>query len=189
MKKEKLFRALGDIGADLIEKAEFRTFAPGIWRRWAALAASLALVLSLGVLALPYFPMGCGSSDTMAPEHASKSESEAPESVEDESESPAELPDMEEEAVEEESTPEDNDAAPEDGAPYRTLTVAGKRYAVLPWPELELMESDIGEALGQVEAADAEEWLGCTAYVFVGEADRILVELPDGWLLCGPVLE
>ena len=61
MKKEDLLRALGDVGEDLLHMAEHKKFY-NQWKRWASIAACLALVVSLSVLALPYFPMGCGSS-------------------------------------------------------------------------------------------------------------------------------
>ena len=60
-KQERLFRALGDVGSDLIDMAEKQTFAPSHWRKWGSLAACLAVILCLSVLALPYFPKGCGS--------------------------------------------------------------------------------------------------------------------------------
>jgi len=50
---EKLFRAVGDVGGDLIHMAEAKTFAASPWRRWGALAACLALVACLGFAALP----------------------------------------------------------------------------------------------------------------------------------------
>lgn len=60
--QEKLFRAIGEVGGDLVDMAEKRTFAPSPWRKWGTMAACLAVVLSLTMLALPYFPAGCGSS-------------------------------------------------------------------------------------------------------------------------------
>lgn len=70
MRKEDLLHALGDVGEDLLHMAEHKKF-HSQWKKWASLAACLALVLSLSVLALPYFPMGCGAS-------MEKSEAEAP---------------------------------------------------------------------------------------------------------------
>ncbi len=70
MKKEDLLRALGDVGEDLLHMAEHKKF-HSQWKKWASLAACLVLVVSLSVLALPYFPMGCGAS-------MEKSEAEAP---------------------------------------------------------------------------------------------------------------
>lgn len=67
-KQEKLLRALNDVGDDLVTGAEDCRYAPNPWKRWGAIAASLALVISLTALALPYFPMGCGAADSAAPE-------------------------------------------------------------------------------------------------------------------------
>lgn len=67
-RQEKLLRALNDVGDDLVAMARERRFGVSPWRRWGALAASLALVVSLTALALPYFPMGCGSSSDSAAE-------------------------------------------------------------------------------------------------------------------------
>lgn len=61
MRKEDLFQALGEVGDDLLQMAEHKTFHTP-WKKWASLAACLVLVVSLSVLALPYFPMGCGAS-------------------------------------------------------------------------------------------------------------------------------
>ena len=50
---EWMFRAIGDVGSDLIDSAEHRRFAAGIWRRLAPLAACLVLLVGLGLLAAP----------------------------------------------------------------------------------------------------------------------------------------
>ena len=52
MKQEKLFRALADIGDDLLIMAQTRVFI-NPWKRWGKLAACIALVLCLGIVALP----------------------------------------------------------------------------------------------------------------------------------------
>lgn len=61
--EEKLLRALGDVGDDLIARADSCRYGLNPWKRWGSLAASLALVVSLTALALPYLPMGCGSAE------------------------------------------------------------------------------------------------------------------------------
>lgn len=61
--EEKLLRALTDVGDDLIARADDCRFGVSPWKRWGSLAASLALVVSLTALALPYLPMGCGSAE------------------------------------------------------------------------------------------------------------------------------
>lgn len=61
MRAEDLIRALGDVGDDLIQLAQSKkTVSP--WKKWVSLAACTVLVISLGMLTLPYFPMGCGAS-------------------------------------------------------------------------------------------------------------------------------
>lgn len=62
-REEKLLQALNDVGDDLVTGAGNYQASAGGWKRWGAAAASLALVISLSVLALPYLPMGCGSAD------------------------------------------------------------------------------------------------------------------------------
>lgn len=65
MNEERLFEALGDVGDDLLVMAENKKFVSP-WRKWGQTAAILAVVVCLGVLALPYFPIGCGSSSESA---------------------------------------------------------------------------------------------------------------------------
>lgn len=52
MKKEDLFYALGDVSEDLLQMAEEKKFGSP-WKRWAPLAACLALVVGIGLLSLP----------------------------------------------------------------------------------------------------------------------------------------
>jgi hypothetical protein len=62
MKHEKLMEAIGQVDDRLIQEAEEVTTlstAPN-WRRWGALAASLAVVVGLGVFALHTLPQGNG---------------------------------------------------------------------------------------------------------------------------------
>lgn len=55
MNADMLFRAVGDVGDDLIARAAcvqtVRT--AGVWKKWAAAAACAAFVIALGALALP----------------------------------------------------------------------------------------------------------------------------------------
>lgn len=60
MNEELLFEALSEVGDDLLVMAENRRFVSP-WRKWGQTAAALAVVVCLGVFALPYFPRGCGS--------------------------------------------------------------------------------------------------------------------------------
>lgn len=72
MKQEKLFEALCNIGDDLILLAQNKRYI-NHWRRWGRTAACLALVLCLTVLALPYFPIGCGAKEEAPAETDRKS--------------------------------------------------------------------------------------------------------------------
>ena len=53
MKEEKLLRAVGDVGDDLIHMADTRTFRPAAWRRILPAAACFAVILALGALTVP----------------------------------------------------------------------------------------------------------------------------------------
>lgn len=65
---ERLFRAIGYVGDDLIIRADAPVSsspaAPGAWRRWAALAACCALVIGMAAYALPHLGLGAKSGAT-----------------------------------------------------------------------------------------------------------------------------
>ena len=64
---EKLFRAIGDVGDDLIARADAPVKkAPHVWVKWAALAACCALVIGAAAFVVPMFRAG-----SSAPEPAS----------------------------------------------------------------------------------------------------------------------
>ena len=71
---EKIFRAIGDVGDDLIERADrpVRKHAQ-VWVKWAALAACCALVIGAAAFIVPMFHAG-----SSAPETASLSVDAAP---------------------------------------------------------------------------------------------------------------
>ena len=163
-RQERLFRAIGDVGADLIDMAEKQTFAPSRWRKWGSLAACLAVILCLGVLAMPYFPKGCGSGSkgTAAPG--------ASVTVED----PAAAEPAEEEAVE---TPQEEPGPTEDAAPepvVRTRFVFRYTYYYLTDQEpspLDNPPSVLGELLGEVEACDDPSLVGCPVYRYLNTTE------------------
>lgn len=175
-KQERLFRALGGVGIDLIDMAEKRTFAP-VWRKWGALAACLALVLCLGVLAMPYFPMGCGSSKS-----GSTADTSAAETVQD---STAETAVEEAPAVAEEPA-----EAGGESKPWVRLVFEDTVYRVEETYSKAEAEALLGEYLGTVEESDEEPWTGCKVYGVrtedAGPSDAILVETEDGYLYCVP---
>ena len=93
--QEKLFRAIGYVGDDLIQRADAPAQAerkqPAVWIKWAALAACCALVISLAAR-LPLLQMKTASP---APEAAAMQASESTAAAEEK----AEVPDMTEEAA------------------------------------------------------------------------------------------
>ena len=94
-RQEKLFRAIGYVGDDLIQRADAPAQAerkqPAVWIKWAALAACCALVISLAAR-LPLLQMKTASP---APEAAAMQASESTAAAEEK----AEVPDMTEEAA------------------------------------------------------------------------------------------
>ena len=90
---ERLFRAVGGVGDDLIVRADEPVKrAPRVWIKWAALAACCALVIGAAALVLPMFRAG-----SCAPETAALTSQAAPEAAQT-----MEAPDMEEAAPAEE---------------------------------------------------------------------------------------
>ena len=102
-RQEKLFRAIGYVGDDLIQRADAPAQAerkqPAVWIKWAALAACCALVIGLAVR-LPIF-QAKSSAPEMATMTMETTTQEAP--AEEEK---AEAPDMTEEAAAEEPAAE-----------------------------------------------------------------------------------
>lgn len=189
-RQERLFRAIGDVGADLIDMAEKQTFAPSRWRKWGSLAACLAVILCLGVLALPYFPSGCGSSskETAAPGYAGSQKEIA-----------AEAPEMEAPAEAEPETADVTEGAAEafDEAAVRTRFVFRYTYYYLTDQEpspLDDPPSVLGELLGQVEECEDEALVGCPVYRYLNTTEydnhsvngltvpaEVWVEMEDGF--------
>lgn len=62
---EKIFRAIGDVGDDLIERADrpVRKHAQ-VWVKWAALAACCALVIGAAAFIVPMFHAGSSAPET-----------------------------------------------------------------------------------------------------------------------------
>ena len=117
-RQEKLFRAIGYVGDDLIQRADAPAQAerkqPAVWIKWAALAACCALVIGLAAR-LPIF-QAKSSAPEMAPMTIETTTQEAP--AEEEK---AEAPDMTEEAAAEEPAAE----AEEDTAGARAPSADG----------------------------------------------------------------
>ena len=191
-KQERLFRAIGDVGGDLVDLAEKQTFAPSPWRKWGSLAACLAVLLCLGALAMPYFPMGCGSSSSDGGANLSSGSAMQDAAAETEA-AVDEAPAADE--------PETAESPAEAGKDYGTPGVQPTAREQLIFRNtvyyLEAVYSDaegeavLGEYLGTVEDGDRPEWTGCPVYSYHSyDKDQteapvdILVEVADGYLYC-----
>ena len=91
---EKLFRAIGDVGDDLIAQADAPVKkAPRVWVKWAALAACCALVIGAAAFVVPMFHAGSSAPETASAPTADTAAPEAPAEEEmtlEAAESPAE---------------------------------------------------------------------------------------------------
>ena len=76
---EKLFRAIGDVGDDLIARADAPVRkAPRVWVKWAALAACCALVIGAAAFVVPMFHAGSSAPETASAPPAEAVTMEAP---------------------------------------------------------------------------------------------------------------
>ena len=76
---EKLFRAIGDVGDDLIAQADAPVKkAPRVWVKWAALAACCALVIGAATFVVPMFHAGSSAPETASAPTADTAALEAP---------------------------------------------------------------------------------------------------------------
>ena len=76
---EKLFRAIGDVGDDLIAQADAPVKkAPRVWVKWAALAACCALVIGAAAFVVPMFHAGSSARETASAPTADTAALEAP---------------------------------------------------------------------------------------------------------------
>ena len=76
---EKLFRAIGDVGDDLIAQADTPVKkAPRVWVKWAALAACCALVIGAAAFVVPMFHAGSSAPETASAPTADTAALEAP---------------------------------------------------------------------------------------------------------------
>lgn len=76
---EKLFRAIGDVGDDLIAQADAPVKkAPRVWVKWAALEACCALVIGAAAFVVPMFHAGSSAPETASAPTADTAAPEAP---------------------------------------------------------------------------------------------------------------
>ena len=168
MREEMLFRALTEIGDDLLLMAQQKRF-PNPWKRWGKLAASVALVLCLATFALPYLPMGCGSAG--APKTESVTTTTTEESKAEETE----------EFVKEESAVEESAEMEEDKTELQEVVSVwfmDRRYELQkgPFPQPEKM----GEQLGEVKSSDGRDLTGCLIFA-TDEEHAVYVQTPEGY--------
>ena len=210
MKGEKLFRAVGQVGDDLIARAE-KTPArqASRWRPLAALAACCVLLVGIAALVLPGWLGSSKSADTAAPAAAAEEnaraysedilvESAAPEAEFEEYAAAQEAPAMEaptadapaEDAAAEEARGGDAKAqAVETGAPDGDWIVFGGQYYILAPandPAHLAGEGGDGEArgaqLGTVDDSSDDTLIGCAVYAYP-DADCVLVECEGDYIL------
>ena len=153
-RQEKLFRAIGYVGDDLIQRADAPAQAerkqPAVWIKWAALAACCALVIGLAVR-LPIF-QAKSSAPEMATMTMETTTQEAP--AEEEK---AEAPDMTEEAAAEApAEAEDNTAGAREPAATDT---EGQKDGVSVQQAL-LLNTTLGPVKLGMPSADVRSILG-----------------------------
>ena len=165
-RQEKLFRAIGYVGDDLIQRADAPAQAerkqPAVWIKWAALAACCALVIGLAAR-LPIF-QAKSSAPEMAPMTIETTTQEAP--AEEEK---AEAPDMTEEAAAEATAEAEDNAAgarapSADGAETQDAISAKQAlllYTTLGPVKLGMPSADVRSILGAPKE-DRGEFYVCT---------------------------
>lgn len=149
-RRERLFRALSDVGGDLIDTAETRRFSAGAWRKWLPVAACMTLLVGLSLLALPVLRSG-----------------EEPEAAQIIEQSQQFLTDTKG------TVPEETIDEPKEG--YGTS--GGQAYAAENWERLVIQgmiyyvqacykaeDAELGTYLGTVTGADNPELVGAAVY-------------------------
>lgn len=207
MKGEELFRAVGQVGDDLIARAE-KTPARLVsrWKPLAALAACCVLLVGIAALTLPNWLGSSKTASTAAPAAAAEEsasaraysedilvESAAPEAEFEEYAAAQEAPAMEAPAADapaEDATGSSAKAqAAEAGAPDGDWIVFGGQYYVLAPandPAHPAGEGGDGEArgaqLGTVDDSSDDTLIGCAVYAYP-DADCVLVEYEGDYIL------
>lgn len=207
MKGEELFRAVGQVGDDLIARAE-KTPARQVsrWRPLAALAACCVLIVGIAALTLPSWLGSSKTASTAAPAAAAEEsasaraysedilvESAAPEAEFEEyataQEAPAADAPAEDAAAEEARGGDAKAQAVETGAPDGDWIVFGGQYYILAPandPAHPAGEGGDGEArgaqLGTVDDSSDGALIGCAVYAYP-DADCVLVEYEGDYIL------
>ena len=207
MKGEELFRAVGQVGDDLIARAEKAPARQASrWRPLAALAACCVLLVGIAALVLPGWLGSSKSADTaaaLAEDHDSARaysedilvESAAPEAEFEEYAAAQEAPAMEAppaDAPAEDTAAEEargSDAKAQAVAPEGNWIVFGGQYYILAPandPAHPAGEEGDGEArgaqLGTVDDSSDGALIGCAVYAYP-DADCVLVEYEGEFVL------
>lgn len=171
MNREELFEAIGQIGDDLIVRADRAPAgrrAP--WVRWAALAACCALVVSFAALALPGFfsaKSAAPAMDSAATANEAAPQASEPRAAHEEeyeaemkaeaspSESPAEEAPAEEPAGAQ--TPSGSGAAGQDAWSFVTDTLTLYRWDGESWQSVLLRGAEAEQLSGAFETDEAAE--------------------------------
>lgn len=207
MKGEELFRAVGQVGDDLIARAE-KTPArqASRWKPFVALAACCVLLVGIAALTLPSWLGSSKTASTAAPAAAAEEsasaraysedilvESAAPEAEFEEYATAQEAPAMEAPAADapaEDATGSSAKAqAVETGAPDGDWIVFGGQYYILALANDSAHlagEGGDGEArgaqLGTVDDSSDDTLIGCAVYAYP-DADCVLVECEGEFVL------
>lgn len=173
-RRERLFRTMGDVGGDLIDTAEKRRFEMSLWRKWLPIAASLMLLVGLGLLVVPMFQSTAETEAVQTVETTEAAES-TPEEMLQDSES----------GLENREPAADQQAA---ASGLERLVVQGMIYYVQAHYSAE--HAELGTYLGTVTKADDPALVGAAVYGG-GEPKEgqtlplvIFVEYDGGYLYC-----
>lgn len=172
-KAEKLFRAVGEVGDDLIVRANEPVHkTTRVWPKWAALAACCALIIGAAALTLPQLTrtketaemtMDTAARSMDVPETAEASAAEydadayAQSPTTTDAQTPIELP--------------ESNAAPESDEVLISFTV--DEASVTPTSATFVLSNDTGEVLTlsggyRIEYPDGEEWVALTTRAKIG---------------------
>lgn len=140
-REERLFRALGDVGSDLIDTAEHKKFLVSPWRKFLPVAACAAILVTAALVLLPKLK-----------------ELEADPSVSD-SQTTTEAP------AETETVPEQvPEQVPEEAVPKARLTISGTIYYEEGFYEETLAKPNLGNWIATVSRADDPALEGANVY-------------------------
>lgn len=153
-RQEKLFRAIGYVGDDLIQRADAPAQAerkqPAVWIKWAALAACCALVIGLAVR-LPIFQAKSSAPETATMTMETTTQEAPAEEVK------AEAPDMTEEAAAEEPAAEAEENTAGAREPAATDTEGQKDSVSV---QQALLDTTLGPVKLGMPSADVRSILG-----------------------------